>query len=173
MNLVFGLTRRDDLDEAGQIAGGAERLFRPLLLDGAGDAARLLFFTEKTEDADQIADLRTIDDIGRRNAGTRHAHVERAIFLEGKTALGLVDLHGGNADIQHDAIEPALRGMFREIGELRLDEAQPAAIGGNHRLTAGDRGRIAVERDDISALIEDCLGIAAGAERAVENDLAG
>ncbi len=107
MDLVLGLARRDDLDEAGQIARRLERLFRPPLLDGAGNAPRLLFLAEKAENTNEIADLGAIDDIGSTHAGSRHAHVERPIPLERKTALGLVDLHGGDADIEHHAIEPS------------------------------------------------------------------
>ena len=63
--------------------------------------------------------------------------------------------------------------MPGQIGKLRLDEVQPAAIGGNHRLAAGDRGRIAIERNDVGTLVKNGLGITAGAKGSVENDLAG
>ncbi|MOA26924.1 hypothetical protein D3C78_1477560 [compost metagenome] len=63
--------------------------------------------------------------------------------------------------------------MLRELGKLRLNKREPAAIGGNHGLAAGDRSRIAVECDDIGALIENGLAITAGAESTIENDLAG
>lgn len=63
--------------------------------------------------------------------------------------------------------------MCGQIGKLRLNEGKPAAICGNHGLTTGDRIRIAVKRDDIGTMVENCLGITAGAESAVEDGLAG
>ena len=50
----------------------------------------------------------------------RHAHVERAVGLEGEAALGLVELHGGDADVEHDAVDRGdalLDGCRVQIGE--------------------------------------------------------
>ena len=116
MDLVLGLARRHDLDQASEIARRLERLFGTTLFDGMRDARRLLLFAEKDEDADEIGNLGAIDDVGGRDAACRHPHVERAVLLKGKSALRLVDLHRRDADIEDDAIKPLLRRM---IGKAR------------------------------------------------------
>ncbi len=143
-----GLTH---LDEACEFARRGEGLLGAALLDGAGDAARLLFLAEETEDADEIADLGAIDDIGRADTpARRHAHVERTVALEGEAAIGLVDLHGGDADIEHDAIKPAFRARNRSrrtATEWRWRRAACRRI--DQRLAGGNRIGVAIERDHL------------------------
>ncbi len=71
-----------------------------------------------------------IDDIGRAAPRPLHAHVERPVEAEGKAALGLVELHGRHADVEHDAVESreilSARRCFH-LGETGLREDQPAA----------------------------------------------
>jgi hypothetical protein len=58
-----------------------------------------------------------------------HPHVERAAEPERETTRGLIELHRGNPDIHHDAVDrfDALRGAdFGEIGEAVFDQGQPA-----------------------------------------------
>ncbi|MCY1235978.1 hypothetical protein D9M72_486120 [compost metagenome] len=173
MYLVFCLARRHHLDQARKVAGRLEGLLGPALLDCAGNAARLLLFAEKTEDADEIGDLGTVDDIGGRNARGRHAHVERPLLLEGEAALCLIDLHRGNADIEHDAVQPLGRRIGGKFGELRMNKLQPSTPLGDLLLAGGNRRRVAVERDDVGAGLEDCGAVAARTEGAIEDDLAG
>jgi len=47
----------------------------------------------------------TVDDVGRARPMLPHAHVERPVMTEGKAPLRLVQLHGGNADVEHHAID--------------------------------------------------------------------
>ena len=55
----------------------------------------------------------------------RHAHVERPVGAEGEAALGLVDLHRGDADVEHDAV--GFGGGFVEMRERAVHERQPSA----------------------------------------------
>ena len=58
-----------------------------------------------------------------------HPHVERAAEPEREAAIGLIELHRGDADVHHDAIDglKALRGAdLGEIGEAVFDQGQPA-----------------------------------------------
>ena len=51
-------------------------------------------------------DLKRLTTSAALDAGLRHAHVERPVGAEGEAALGLVELHRGDADVEHDAVEP-------------------------------------------------------------------
>ena len=58
----------------------------------------------------------------------RHAHVERPVALEREAARGIVELHGGDADVEHDAIGGREAGGRRqpvEIAEAAFDQLQP------------------------------------------------
>ena len=102
----------------------------------------------------------------------RHPHVERAVVAEREAAIGLVDLHRRDADIECDAVERTEAETRRdglEIGESVLDQGQPVPELIHKFSTAGDGGRVAIEREHAgSGVGEDRLGIAAGAERPVE-----
>ena len=91
-------------------------------LDHAGDAAGMTLLAEKAEDAREIAGLETVDDVGRAQASLRHAHVERPVGAEGEAAFGLVELHGGDADVEHNAV-----GAFDVVRPTSRTAPAPAA----------------------------------------------
>ena len=66
----------------------------------------------------EIALGRARDDVGGARALAAHAHVERPVEAEGEAALGLVELHRGDAEIEHDAVD-ARRG--RSCARRRRD----------------------------------------------------
>ena len=105
-----------------------------------------------------------------------HPHVERAAEPERKAALGLVELHRGNADIHHDAIDRihALRGAdFGQIGESVLDQSEPAARPVDQIEPAGDSGAVAVDADHPGPRhLEDRPAVAAGAEGRIDKNTA-
>jgi len=109
MDLVLGLARRHDLDQPGKIARRAEGIARAPLFDGPGNTAGLFLLSQESEDANEIGDLCAVNDVGGGHSLTRHAHIQGSILLERETALRFVDLHRGDADIEHDAVEPAWR----------------------------------------------------------------
>ncbi len=54
-----------------------------------------------------------------------------------------------------------------------MNELEATAVSGNHRLTGGDRRRIAIERDHIGTGRKNGRRIAASTKGAVENDFPG
>ena len=73
----------------------------------------------------------SIEPVGRALARLRHPHVERAIRLEGKAAVGPVELHRRHADVEDDAVDrldPALGKQPVDLAEASLYQLQ-AAIG--------------------------------------------
>ena len=89
-----------------------------------------------------------------------------------KPRSGLVELHRRDADVEHDPVRlfeaESLRDRV-EVAEARLDEAQPSARGRDEVRACADGRRIAVERDDVRAALEQRPRIAARAERSVDD----
>ena len=73
-----------------------------------------------------------VQEIGRRLARLRHAHVERTVTLKRETPLGLIELHRGDADIQHHAINADIKRLI-QTGKFAVDQGQPG-LGRDQRL---------------------------------------
>ena len=144
--------------------------------DGARDAARMTLLAENENDIGEIALARAGDHIGRARAVAAHAHVERSVEAEGEAALGAIELHGRDAEVEHHAVGFREAGIVRgviEIGKPLLDQRE-AAIGGLHQIRAGrDRALVAIDADNFAiGGGEDGARIAAGAEGGVDIDAA-
>ena len=138
--------------------------------------ARMPLLAEDIDDVGEIGFRRARDDVGRGRAGLAHPHVERTVETEREAALGLVELHRGDADIHHDAVDgiDALRRTdLGEIGKAVLDQRQPARGAFDQLEAAGNRRAVAIDRDDAgSRHIQDRAAVAAGAEGGVDIDAA-
>ena len=149
MNFVR-LGAHDLADDIGQRLRGRDRRFLARGDDGAGDAAGVTLLAEDIDDVGEIGLGRFSDHVRRGRAVMAHPHVERAAEPERKAALGLVELHRGNADVHHDAVDRRnpLRGAdLDEIGEAVLDQCQPAVRPVDEIEAAGNRGPVAVDAD--------------------------
>jgi hypothetical protein len=74
--------------------------------------------------------------------------------LEREAACGIIELHGGDADIEHDAVnrrETRGRSQPVEFPEAALDQLEAADKLRRQRLTWGKRDRIAVDAEHTSA----------------------
>jgi hypothetical protein len=94
------------------------------LLDHAGDAAGVPLLAQKAEDAREVAGLEAVDDIGRRLGplcAMRMSSGPSARKEKPRSASS--SLHGGDADVEHDAVHLSRHG--RRVRERRLH--QPAA----------------------------------------------
>ncbi len=112
--------------------------------DGAGNGARLALLAEQENDVGEVALARGGDHVGRVRAGCAHAHVERTVEAEREAARRLIELHGGDAEIEHDAVDGVKAGRARnmiEIGEALLDQRQAAIRLRNEIGAARDRFR--------------------------------
>ena len=70
--------------------------------------------------------LGRVYNIRRRGPGLRHPHVQWPIRHKGKAALGLVDLHGADTDIQHDTVKWRLD-QIGHVAKGAFDQVQPVA----------------------------------------------
>ena len=121
--------------------------------------------------------LGRIDDICGGRAAGRHAHVERPVRLKGEAAGGIVELHRGDADVQHHAggrCEPCLASEEIELAEAALDEGQLSLVLLNECGSRRNRGRVAVDAEDAARRRgrQDRPAVAAAAEGGVNLGLA-
>ena len=116
-------------DDIGQRLRGRDRRFLARRHDGACHGAGMALFAEDIDDVGEIGLGGLGNDIRRRRPVVAHPHVERAAEPERKAALGLVELHRGNADVHHNAVyfgNALRRADVCEVGESVLDQGQPA-----------------------------------------------
>ena len=175
MNLVR-LGAHHPSDNVGQRLGGADRRKLPGRDDGAGDAARMALLAELENDVGEIALARLRHHVSSARPVGAHAHIKRTIEPEREAALGLVELHRGHAEIEHDAVHRRVAEFFRdaiERGEALLDQRE-SATGRLDQAGAIRHGAlVAIDTDDLGVGGgEDRAGVAASTEGAVDVDAA-
>ena len=107
---------------------------------------------ELENDVGQIALRGLRHHVGRARPLRAHAHVERPVEPERKAALGLVELHRGHAEIEHDAVDRRVAELARdpvELGEALLDQREPSARRLHQVGAARHRAAVAVDGDDL------------------------
>ena len=93
------------------------------------------------------------DDVGGGGPVAAHAHVERPILAEPEATLRRVELHRGNAEVEHDAIDTRVgHALFQndlvERAETALDQNKAAVRRGDLRRAGRDGGRVTIDADD-------------------------
>ena len=135
------------------------------------------------EQARELLHAQVREQARRRLAARRvHPHVERAGFLVGEPAVGVVELHRRDAEVGEDHVragEPssAASTCGRPAKLLRCATNESGVESGRSqtRFRARQLERIDVEPDQPSArlnALEDRARVAAEAERAVDRDVA-
>src|SRR4029077_885766 len=108
---------------------------------------------EGKDDVSEIPFAGLVDDVGGAGALAAHAHVERSVETERKAASGGIELHGGDAEIEHDAIDRAVPGVTGEgvdIGEPIFDQGQAALSILDQTGAARDGTLIAIDGDNFA-----------------------
>ena len=160
--------------DLGERRRGLDRAFPPGLDDGAGHRPRAALLAVMVDDVGQRRLLGAIDKVGGALAGALHAHVQGPIVAEREAAVGLVDLHRGDADIEDDGV-----GRFDALfPDKRIKRAEPAGhegqtpFGSCHEAGATcDGSGIAVDREHADPWIgmQHRAGVAACTEGSVDN----
>ena len=127
---------------------------RPPTDDRARDGRGEPLLAVAAEDRDELPLVPGVDDRGGgRLRGRVHAHVERRVGRVGEAALGPVDLHRRDPEVEQDRVR-----LHVVCRELREDEREVAAqephVDPGARLEAVEvalRGRVAVDRDELAA----------------------
>jgi hypothetical protein len=144
--------------------------------NGARDGAGLALFPQHGNDGRKIALGGPRHDVGSARTGTPHAHIERAFTPKRKPALGLIELHRGDAEVEHDAVD----GLKAEVAgdriksrESRLDEGEAARRVLDQIGAEGERALIAVKPDDPGRRrVENRARMSTGPEGRVDVDAA-
>ena len=80
--------------------------FVALAHDRGDDPLGLLLLAVRPQDPDELARRVGVEDLGGADAGRLvHAHVERGVLGVGEAAVGLVELHGGDAEVEEHALD--------------------------------------------------------------------
>jgi len=154
--------------DRGELAGRLERARGD---DGARDAARPALLTIAIDDVGDVAFVGAVEPFARGHARLAHAHVERAVGLERKTACPLVELHRGDSDVERhavDSIDAAVGELRIEVAEAALDHFERACAPGFERAARGHRVGIAIDADHMRACGEQRPAVPARAERPVD-----
>ena len=112
----------------------------------------MALFTQRRNDGRKIRLGGPRHHLGSARTGTAHAHIERAFTPKRKPPLGLVELHRGDAEIQHDAVnglKAEVAGDRIKTRESRFDKGK-AAGGALHQIGSDrDCPLIAVKPDHL------------------------
>ncbi len=125
---------------SGKPPGRGDRMLGTRRDDRARNAAGLPLLPEFIENIGQFLGRKVSDEIGGTGAGRAHAHIERAVHAKAEAALRIIQLEGGNAEIQHDAIkvaDPMARRGGRE--DCRTDLRRDGGGPGNCAVRAAPR----------------------------------
>ena len=101
---------------------------RPRGHNRAGDFARRALLAVMVENICDLALIGAVQQIGSGRARVAHPHIKRPFAHEREAALGLIELHRGDAEIEHDPVQPCginRMGIAIHFGEgaLLLDQA--------------------------------------------------
>ena len=126
MALAEASRRRDGgLDHVDKLARADERLAPAAANDGTRDLPRVPLLAVAAEDLLQLALRCVVDDVGRGLLGGGiHAHVERRVDRVRESALGAVELHAGDAEVEQDGVDADVvrRQLVEDGRELAAQE---------------------------------------------------
>ena len=158
--------------DLGQLTGALDALGAACLDDVARDATAAALLAVTPDDVGELCFVGVVHQIGRRLPVLLHAHVERTGGTEGKAAVGLVELHRRDTEIERDAVDILDAFGRQELGhvaEAALDQTQARRIALGQHLASRNRVGITVDGDHLAIrTIEHRGRVAARAERAIE-----
>ncbi len=116
--------------------------------DCAGNRSRPWLLAILLDHKGNVGLVGLVEEFRRSQPGLAHAHVEWAVLTKGEAALGLVELHRTDPDIEHDRVDRGQASLLQHpvhLAEPFLDQRQPGI--GDECRPVRDRIRIAVETD--------------------------
>src|SRR5690606_14184345 len=176
MNLVLRPAANHTLQKLRQFECPANLRLLSRLYNGASNGARTLLLAIDGDDPRKLTLFIPIDNISRARPLATHAHIERPILLEGKAPLRLIDLHGGDADIEHDTIDRFMAKRAHKalhVAEASFDKRQPTRKFRFKRPPTQDGARITINgKHGAVCRTEDRARVTTGTESAVHIDAA-
>ena len=129
----------------GKLGGPRERASGD---DRAGHRAGARLLAIFLDDPRDLGLVGLVEEFGGGQPGLAHPHVERAVLAEGEAALGLVELHRADPDVEHDPVDRQQATLLEQpvhLAESFLDQGQ---VGVRDEVRpVRDRIRIAIETD--------------------------
>src|SRR5262249_57594523 len=133
--------------------------------DGGGDGGSMTLLAKVENDVGEIALRSNRHNIGSGWPIAAHAHVERSIVPEREPALGRIELHGRDPEVEDHPVrrrDPETECDSIERSEPAFDQGEAAAGRVGLDLAARDRTCVAIDADDPGiGSMEDCGSIAA------------
>ena len=129
------------LDELGQVQGAGEGLLGAAADDGARRCGGSRAPRRRRRGCGPARPARrSLTRSAAVGPSARHAHVQRPVAHEGEAALGLVELHGRDAEVEDHAVDG---GLGRSLRPARRSGARPGGSGrrAGRRRTARPWGR--------------------------------
>ena len=140
---------RGTAHDVGEARRRADGLSLPLPRDRPRDAARGGFLAVLVDEVGEVALGEAVHEVLRRRAGGAvEAHVERALGLEAEAALRVVELDGGDAEVEEDAPRPLAAEVARDLAEVGVNEPRAVAERGEPLPRARERLRVAVGAEE-------------------------
>jgi hypothetical protein len=142
------------------------------------DLPRVALLAVAAEDQRELALVGLVDELARRELRRRvHPHVERRVGGIREPALGPVELHRGDTEIEEDRVglDVVRRQLPEDERELAAQQPRRHARRSLEPIEVRAHGGIAVDRDQLPLRAEvggEQAGVAAGAEGRVDDGLA-
>ena len=139
-------------DDLGEVARRRERTGPH---DRARDGPRPPLLAVLRDDPDELRLRPLVHEVGGGERAARvHAHVERALALEGEPALGCVQLERADAEVEQHRVGPVpslLAEDRRGVGEGRLAQLDAVRVATQALARRREGPGIAIEPDELSA----------------------
>jgi hypothetical protein len=147
---LAGFGAHDPCHDVGERRRGLDWLARALRHDRARDRARVAFLAQRADDECKVAFGRLGHHVGGARPVAPHPHVQRSVQAEREPALGRIELHGRNPEVEDDAVRLLIAGNLGECREPVFHQLEPT-VGALDQIGAVcDRGLVAVDADDLA-----------------------
>src|SRR5581483_9986832 len=144
-------------DRVHELGGALERLLAAAADDRLCDLPRVTLLAELAEDGDELLLGPLVDDRACVEVlGRVHPHVERRVGRVRESALGTVELHRRDAEVEQDRIrrDAVLRQLREHDAEVAAEETRLHAAAALEPLEIRAHRRVAVDRDQLAAAAE-------------------
>ena len=165
----------DGFDDFRKVAGRVNRAGGTRAKDRAGDPGCRWFFPVNLEHPGEFFGAGAVDQIrrGHRRSAV-HAHVKRTVRLEGKAANWIVELTGGDPEVQQNAIYLGNLELLQcnaKVREACMDEPDSLTKPGKALFRKSESLDVAIKCNDDCSRFEERLGVASSAGRSIDDDL--
>ena len=144
-----GMVSRMSSTSRGLVVNGSRSRSRTIArASGSGE----LLLAVGAQDPGEVAHRIGVEHLGRGDPlGLVHPHVQDGVLGVGEAAVGDVELHRRDAEVEQDRVDPPVPQAPDRLGQLvvdAVDAAEPLAERGQPGASPGQRLGVAVQADD-------------------------